>query len=465
MIDYVKIVKELYEKLQAKKDSLKKLRSKAMNIEKEIKSKKSKYLEEQHKLKIITQKVAKDSATIEIVVSLLEYYLFDARSKLEHAYSIDPFNLRILKLSGLSENNRGIMYADTSAFYNALKYFFRYLEHDKGNYSTYSAIAASYYQLKNWEKAYEFARKAKEIYAITAYFDKPLKDTPIEYAETALPPYADPKEYFELLLTKGVTEIWSFRPDSALATLTQAIQLARTEKDKNYIKKQLLENYIFWDNKNIKTAQKHLEIVDSLAVRNYKWAYNALMELLPKLSSQKARHLVTWEIARLENDHFEKPEKAVERLYTVVAELDTNKETSTFFEAPKDTNKQKYFVDCGQILYRLGQKYREIGDVKKANKFLAQDTTIDWKGRARAFLIMVPELPDNIRGKERQKLAFKKRLAFLSRAERLKENLEKNEINMMYKQIIKIYRTLNMKKAKYYFNKWRQFQSQSNKSN
>jgi len=452
VIDYVKIVDELYSKLNDKKDTLKILRSKVFNLQKELKNKKSKLLEDRKKLQIITQKVEKDSATIDIVISLLEYYLFDARSKLEHAYSIDPFNLNILQLSGLSENNRGRMYADTTAFHNAMKYFFRYLEHDRGNYSIYSAISFSYYQLKNWQKAYEYARKAKEIYAITSYFDRPLKKIPVEYADTTLPPYADPRIYFELLYTKGLTEIWSHQPDSALASLKEALLFAQSESDKNNVFS-FIKNYIYWDGKNIRTAERHLEILDSMRVNNYKWAHGALLELLPKLSTNKARYAVTWEVARIENDYFENTEKAVERLYPVIVELDSIKETPNFFESPADTNKQKYFVDCGQMLLNLGRKYRNEGDVKKANKYLAQDTTIDWKGRAKAFLLIRPEIPDNIIGRERQRLYYKKRLKLLFRAYALKKNLEPEEVDMMYNEIINIYRSLrdNQKMKRYYF--------------
>ncbi|NOZ60271.1 MAG: hypothetical protein GXO74_01180 [Calditrichaeota bacterium] len=462
--DYVEIVYELYSKLEMKKDSLKLLRLKAKNLEDKIKSKKSVVLEERNQLKKLFKKIENDSATIEITLSLLEYYLFDVQNKLEHAYSIDPFNLNILILSGMSENNRGRMYNDSRAYQNAIRQFNKFFSHDRGVYSAYAAISFSYHQLKKWQKAYQYARKAKEIYAITSYFDKPLKNIPEKYAKTTLPPFGDPAEYFNLLTAKGVTEVRTYQADSALATFNEALQFASSGKDSNYVES-FIKNYIFWDGKNIRTAERHLEIADSLRVNNYKWAYRPLTELLPQLTTTKARHVVSWELARIEYDSLKQEEKAAKRLYAVVAEADSDKSTPNFFETPADTTYLRYFRDCGQMLLNLGRKFRGEGDIQKAHHYLSQDTTISWKGRAKAFLLMsnVIVISSNITGQERQKMFFNERLKLLLRAREFRKDLEPNEIDAVYRGIIDIYKSLGKRReAGFYFYEWNKIRKQRN---
>ncbi len=449
--DYVKIVRELYEKINLKKDSLKLLRAKVHNLNKQLKQKKSKLLEDKKRLEITISRARKDSATIDIVLSLLEFFLFDARAKLERAFQINPFDIDILFLSGGSENNRGRMYSDESAYRNAIKYFRRYLNHNRGNYAVYFQIAFSYYQLKEWDKAIEYARMAKNVYVITSYFDRKFEQPVFASIEGYKPPpYVDPNQYFELLKVKGLTEIWAHQPDSALATLNEAKIFAPTEVEKKLIES-YIKTYIFWDGKNIANAERHLEILDSLHTENYDWAYKALKDLLPKLKTQKARHKVIWEIANIEYGKYERAEKAVELLYPVLAELDSVKETENIYELPADSAKQRYFIDCGKMLWVLGKKYRDLGEVKKSNKYLAMDTTIAWKGRAKAFLLINPDIPDLPDRRKRQQMYFKERLKLLFRAYSLRDDLEVSEADQMYREIIRIYQTMRDERYKYYF--------------
>ena len=449
---YLTITHELYNKIKQKKDELKELRNKIRRKREELKKKKSFGLEERKQFTLLLEKAQDDSATIEIVMSLLEYYLFHCRDKLDYAYKIDPFNLNLLFLSALSEWDRGLMYQDSLAFRNAIEQLQKYLIYDRSDYQIYREISHNYYQLKQWKKAHEYARKAKEIFVITSYFN-PEKEVDERYKNTTLPPNADPKDYFDCLMNKALTELKVYEADSALATFEEAVLFAPTKKDSNTIKI-YVKNWIKWDDKNIRAAERRMEIIDSLNSGNYKWALKAYEDLLPQLKTKRARDEIHWNIARLEFSFFEKYEEAAKRLYyNVITQSDSIPQTINFYEAPNDSMYKVYFRDCGQWFLDIGKRFRDKGEREKARFYLAQDTTIEWSGRYKAFipLAQVVDVPSNLKGAERVKVYNKKRLKLLLRARNFREKLNMNEINQLYRAIIQIYRQEKKKREMQFF--------------
>ncbi len=438
--EYVKITEELFRQIEAKKEQLKNLKQDITKLQQEFKNKPAVGLKEKERLKKMVEKAASDSATIEIVSSLFDYYLNHCQEKLEVTYAINPYDLNIIRTLAIVYLDWGVIFDDSLGYKKSIEQLQRFLTYDRGYYEIYRDISDNYYQIENWDKAHEFACQAKEIFIKTAYFNETDYPHNEKFKDTKLPPKANPVEYFILLKKKGITELKIYQGDSALASFNEALILAPGKKDSMEIKS-WLKNYIYWDDRNVWAAERKYIINDSLLSGNYVWAKQALIELLPKLKTARARHELTWRLALLQYNFLKEYDDAARRLYQVIVEADTNKNRQVFYQPPADSMYKVYFKDCGQMFLDLGKKYRNEGAIPKAIEFFAKDTTIDWTGRARAFiplafLVLPPD--DNLPPKERLSLKNKMSLNLLKRAKKFLSDLESKDIDQLYQMMINI---------------------------
>lgn len=439
--EYVNITEELYSQVEDKRTQLENLKQDIEKLKKEYEKTPSVGLEENEKIRRTIERIVSDSATIEIVTSLFDYYLEHCREKLEDTYQINPYNLNIIRTLAICYLDRGVIFKDSLGFKNSIEQLKRFLSYDRGYYEIYRDISENYFHLEDWQKAHEYACKANEIFIKTAYFNDteyPIKE---KYKYTKLPTKADPHEYFELLKKKAIAELKIYEGDSALASFNEAMILADTKDDSTEIKN-WVKNYIYWDDRNVWAAEQKFIIIDSLISENYVWAKQALIDLLPKLRTAKARHELTWRLSILQYNFLKEYDEAAERLYHVIVEADTIKKIKNFYMAPADSMYKVYFKDCGQMFLDMGLKYRNEGVIPKATAFFVKDTTIDWTGRAKAliplaFVITPPD--NNLSPKERLKLKNQISLKLLKRAKDFSENLEVKEIDQLYQMMIAIF--------------------------
>lgn len=454
--DFLKITEDLYSVLLAKKEQLDsyRLSEKYLNLKPE--ELKSLSLEDSKKRERILEKVFDDSITITIVNSLLDYFLNHSNELLQHANELNPFNLSGLQLVAISSADRGQIFDDTLAYRRSIEYLNKFLTHDRGQSIIYRNIGESYFTLKDWQKAYKFLKKAKETFVITSFFEEKKTELAEKYQKMNLPPNVDPAKYFEYLYWKGRAEIKVYQADSALATLKQALALAPTKNQEVDVIK-LIDEYILWDGGNIYAAEQRDIIIDSLNAKNFVWAKNAYLQLLPKVKTKKAKDNITWMLARVEYYSLDQIEEAGDRLYNLVINADTSKIKSSIYKAPEDSLYKRYFRDCGEILFRLGSTFRDQGLQEKARIYFSKDTTFEWSGRGKAFLplALLVDIPENIDPVERLKARNEKAIKILNRAKMFIKDFSEQEIDQLYRPLIMIYQqTYDRANAQRSFTEW-----------
>ncbi|MCU0642643.1 MAG: hypothetical protein MUC94_00045 [bacterium] len=454
--DFLKITEDLYSVLLAKKEKLDsyRLSEKYLNLKPE--ELKSLSLEDSKKRERILEKVFDDSITITIVNSLLDYFLNHSNELLQHANELNPFNLSGLQLVAISSADRGQIFDDTLAYRRSIEYLNKFLTHDRGQSIIYRNIGESYFTLKDWQKAYKFLKKAKETFVITSFFEEKKTELAEKYQKMNLPPNVDPAKYFEYLYWKGRAEIKVYQADSALATLKQALALAPTKNQEVDVIK-LIDEYILWDGGNIYAAEQRDIIIDSLNAKNFVWAKNAYLQLLPKVKTKKAKDNITWMLARVEYYSLDQIEEAGDRLYNLVINADTSKIKSSIYKAPEDSLYKRYFRDCGEILFRLGSTFRDQGLQEKARIYFSKDTTFEWSGRGKAFLplALLVDIPENIDPVERLKARNEKAIKILNRAKMFIKDFSEQEIDQLYRPLIMIYQqTYDRANAQRSFTEW-----------
>jgi len=439
--DYLKMTEDIYMLLNNKREQFKKIRQEYKKATESVKGKEALSVTDKHKYNKAFAQITEDSLTISIVTSLLDYYLNYCYEHFQQATRLNPFDLNGLINQAACHWDRGNMFNDTLAFRHAIKALEGVLKHNKGVASIYREIGKNYYKLGQWQKAYEYLYRARDIYVVTAYFDHPDSGFAKKFRHVKLPLYVD-ADYYDYLFWKGEAEIKTYRADSALTTLQMALALAPTKNDSDYIKYRITE-WIKWDDGNIYAAEQKWIINDSLNHQNYKWAKKAYLRLLPRLKTKKAYDEISWRLAKIQYIYLKEPVAAAERLYNVIIKSDTTGRKAPFvYKAPEDSLYKLYFKDCGDMLYAMGTKFLKQGLRDEARKYFARDTTFEWAGRGKAFLPLaqVVNVPDNIPPQQRLKLFNEKRLRLLSRAKMYIKEFEPREINMLYRTLNEIYR-------------------------
>lgn len=460
--DFIKISEDLYTVLSKKKETLDSFRlaEKYLNLKPE--ELKTLSLEDQKKRERLLEKVVEDSLTITIVNSLLDYFLNHCNEHIQRATELNPFNLQALQLLAISHWDKGQIFKDTLAYRHSIQTLNKFLSHDRGQSVIYRDIGKSLFELKNWQKSYEFFKKAKEVYVITSLFKEDTTELSEKYRNLNLPPKVDPVPYFDFLFWKGLAEVKVHKADSALATLNLALALAPTKDDADNVKN-WIDNYVLWDGGNIYAAEQRDIIRDSLNADNFKWAKDAYVRLLSNLRTKKAKDNITWMLARVEYYMLDQIEEAGDRLYNLVINSDTSKVKSSIYRAPDDSLYKRYFRDCGEILFRLGSTFKDQGLQDKARLYFSRDTTFEWSGRGKAFLplALLVDVPENIDPAQRLKVRNEKAIKILDRAKMFIKDFNEQEIDLLYRPLIMIYQQMyDRANAQRNFNEWNQIKQQ-----
>lgn len=469
--DFLLITEFLFVNLLVKKDEIKKYHTEIHKKEEETKSKDSLQaamtLEEEHNIKIMKEKFSEDTLTVSLITSLLQYFLDHCNETFEQSTRLDPFNLNNYQLSARSNWDRGIIFNDTLAHRQAVQLLSKFLNHDKGYASIYLDLGKNYYQLKHWQHAYQHIHRAFKVLQLTSYLEEKKPPFTGKYKEMKWLGNIEPMSYYDYMNEKAKAEIKVYLADSALASLAKAYALAPTKADSLTIER--TTRWIKWDNGNLRALELLTAIDDSLNHENYSWARDAYLRLIPQLNTKAAKDDVHWRIARLDYSFLNEQEKAVNRLYQVVVSADTNKSTPYFYEPPKDSMYQVYFVDCGQMFYDLGIDYQKKGLFNKARSFFASDTSIDWPGRAKSFIYLAQlSLALDLSPEERNQLTFEQikeratrnrllAVRLLNRALKFKSVLKRQEIDFAYNQLIDLWKQINPQKVPAIFQEYQRY--------
>ncbi len=474
--DFLKITEELYEDISDKEEELEKAQKKAEDEKSTVDKSKPASLAEQRKQKLQLEQMTEDSLTTTLVKSLLEYFLDHCSVAFNEANEIDPFNLRSYQLLARGNWDKGLIFEDTTSYNKAVVALQQFLNHDKGYPFIYRELGRNHYQLEKWDLAYQNLKNAKDILMITAFFDNEKVDSTILKKYPFLG-HVEPATYYDYVYDRARAEMKVYKADSARLSLREAYALADTQEDSTRIQRMAL--WINWDDGNIWASEMRDQINDSLRNKNYEWARDAYLKLIPKLRTKEARYNTIWRLARIEYHNLKEMEKAANRLYQVVLDLDTSITQPPKFSLDDEQEKQYrieadslyklYSKDCGQMFYDIGVDYQRKGLFDQARSFFVKDTTIEWKGKAKTFLHLAQlSRTLNISSKDRKNLTFDqvKRIAhqnnmlaikLLNRMLESKEDLERREIEFAYGQLIDLYKEVNPKKVPVIFREYQEF--------
>ena len=484
--DYLDDLEELYVILREKKENLKKNRHLFEKLELKKKNQQLLTIEDKREYAQKRNQISNDSLTIAIVTNLINYSLDYCDLYFQKANKIDSFNPKNYPSMANCYWDKGIMFQDTLGHRRAVQVLLKFLENDKGHYFVYHQIGKNYYELKQWEKAYSYVRRAKKILFITSSFEQQeQKKSEVKYKDVKIPGNIDPVGYFRLIRDNGKAEMKMYLADSAMTSLKLAYRLAPTQTDSSEIEK--YRDWILWDDGNIRASELKDAIDDSVRNENYKWAKKAYTDsLLPIIKTKAARHNVIWKLARIEytalselelnkidsdedkqKEHeselhelkqrsLKLREQAANRLYQLVVEADSIKAKPNFYVPPPDSLYKVYFKDCGQMFFDLADRYRNDGLHKKARLFFVKDTTIDWQGRAKSFihlalLSQVVEFPAAQRKQKACRLAIK----LLNRALTFRKDLTEKEIDLAYNYLINNWKQTNPRKVPEIYERWK----------
>lgn len=460
--NYLKITQDLYSGLDARKQALEEKRQQVSELLKKKEAEGTQSLQDQRQQQKTLDQIQEDSLTVVIVTSLFDYYLDFCDQILHEGIELNPFDLRGWQYLGICGWNRSTIFGDTIGYRQALQALLKILDYDRGTASVYKEIGKNYCRLKKWDRAYEYLYKARNTYVITAAFDNPQATLPDHYAKLNLPPHIDPKLYYDYLFYKGQAEMWLYMADSALATFAQARALAPTKEDADVIN-DYVTNWIKWDDGNIYAAEQRYIIEDSLRRGNFAWAKSAYLRLLPQLRTPRAKHYITWRLARTEYDFLDQKQAAADRLYNLVREADTSKGKANLYQPPADSLYKLYFKNAGEILYALGQEYMRQGIRDEARVCFAKDTTFEWSGRIKALLPLAQlvDVPVDLSPELRSKQRIEQMEKLFNRAKMFVRDLSEKEIDFLYGNLNQLYRTMrDQKKLQENYQEWQRIKAQ-----
>jgi len=466
--DYRKLTEELYTLLENKIEEFKKVRLEFRELTESFDTQNPLTLEQRRKYEKNFEQIAEDSLTISIVTSLLDYYLNYCSEHFEQAYELNPFELNILINKSICDYDRGLIFKDTLSYHSSVQSLLKVLDYNKGAGHVYREIGRNFFELGDWKRAHEYLLEAHKIYLITSIFDNPKPDTSDRFKKGNIPSHVDPDEYYKYLYIKGRAEIKVYEADSALATLEKALYLAPSKGDSSFIK-QLVKEYIKWDDGNIYAAEQKIIIEDSVIHGNFEWAKNAYIRLLPQVKTKKARDNITFRLARVEFSNLNQPEAAANRFYNLVMNADTSNKKTNIYKAPDDSLYKVYFKDCGTVLFGLGTKYMNEGFLDKAKQYFVKDTTFEWSGKGSVFLplaqLVTRDVPENLPPVERLNMLNEKRLNLLNRAKDFINNYTEREIDQLYGSLSIIYQTQrNQSMLQRNFSEWNEVKARRKKS-
>lgn len=452
--------------------------------------------EAQNKPKLEEKMKQKKYDLVEDLLTMsMQLYLNNAMEHFQIARKKNKFNLDLaIERANIFHENYGQYLKDPEGFKRSAQELEKVIQFQKGYHFIFYRLGNNYEFLNDWQRAYENYKKALFVFEKADALDV-LPDSARTREDTLL--YR--KTLFTYLRDKAIAETKLFMPDTALVTWYKAIEVAPEIEDVLYVERSMMD--ILWDDKNIKATVMRDSAYSLMVREEYDSARVILINLLPSLKTQKAKDETLTNIAWIEYFHQKQKQGALSRINNLVKNADGKKSTANFYEAPfeihefnyysldstrkelirnkapneffshfivKDTSKtnannksdlkaktvtfvhdstyKEIFKVIAGIYFDYGLQARKEGRFNDARHYLDLTTRIDWPGRGRAYLGLVPIVSrkDPV---ESIKLCQK---AFQFHADL--NNKEKNEAFSLMIRLLKHRKIKRVDLARYVFN-------------
>jgi len=244
---------------------------------------------------------------------------------------------------------------------------------EKGEHLLFYKLAECYFRLKNWEMALSNYREAEKILlAATFYADSVLH-------ETASNDSVKNDFHFNYLYSQAVCLARMYQAQESLLVLKKA-----NEKTASLAKQKIadrFEEWLIWDNGNIRAAEEKNNILELIKKEKYAEAVSRFEQLKTQLSNQIAIDEIEWRIAGLEFNYLNKKQPACNRLLKII-----EKNSKASYPPQLIAVFDRYETDCGIMHYHLGMDYIQVADYKKAQEYLEQGAKLHWYGNYKCQL-------------------------------------------------------------------------------
>lgn len=314
------------------------------------------------------------------LIKLMSYVMLnDAIESFQNVEEIDPFNLDTKSLLADAYFGRGEKKFSQADLNKAAQTLESLIAKNKGQHDLYDRLGDVYWQLKDWQSAFENYQTGYRVLLATAFLNSGSQAAP-DTAVNAARDTVDSKLIFHYYFKLAAAKSSLYDASTALQLLHQAYNFVQTKNDSDKIKTTI--DWILWDDGNIAAS----ELRDSIIVKEYalkfEEAYKGYLGLLDNLKTEKAKKWIQNRLAQIEFWNFDEREKGAQRLLKLISTISVDPET----EMPVDSTDGLYFHECGEMHYELAISLIKKSDYNKAKDAFATSASIPWANRGRCFM-------------------------------------------------------------------------------
>ncbi|MBN1350982.1 hypothetical protein JXJ21_16295 [candidate division KSB1 bacterium] len=273
----------------------------------------------------------------ELLTMLTQLYLRNAMESFRIAREKNQFNLQLtIQRAEIFHEKYGATGYDPEAYRKSAQELEKVIRFHKDEHDNFNRLGLNYEYLKDWKRAYENYKQALYVYDNVASLNV-LPDSARTHQDTL--------EYhgrrFMYLTDKARAEMRLFMPDSALLSLYRATENVTNNQDFLFLQNSIKN--ILWDDKNIYAMMLRDSAYTLQNHQKYDSAHAVYVTLLDTLKTRQARDEILTDIALIEYLDFKQHEGALARIQNILKDADANPATRDFFEAPFEIDDFNYY--------------------------------------------------------------------------------------------------------------------------
>lgn len=315
--------------------------------------------------------------------------------------------------------------------------FEKIIDQIKDDHRFYFRLGKLYFDLVNWSKAFENFEKATETIRKNAIFE--IRQPQLYFSHPDSTPL-DTTDLVNYIYHQALCKTRLYDANPALGYFREAQEITPLAELKQ--KFQGWIDWILWDDGNIRASELR-DAADTLR-NDHKFpeAKTAYLNLLPLLKTQRTFDQISWRIAVLDYSELNNKFDGLRRMHQLI----TRSATDSLTGAPADTSYQVYFDTYGTMCYNTGAEYLKI-KLSAAYVYFSQAAEVYYNDRGKAYLqlAMLSEFDPN------------EAIRLSNKAFEFSEQLDANELQMLYKLFHTSYRKLgDFTASQQWFDKWKQ---------
>lgn len=371
----------------------------------------------------LVKKLSKNGKDLQPVEAAFDQCL-KAQHHLEQALRINPFDKNPRMLLSVTYYYLQHHFGLQGNHAKAVEILERLIRIEKGEHELFRLLAENYLALKEYDLAFSNFNKALDV-MIKISFDAPPDTSMLFYYNHAM----------------GDAYARKYDATNAVKTLKIAREFARTEQEKSDVNNYL--NWIKWDGGNIRASEVWDHVLELETSKNYAEMAKACVNLLPSLTTNKAKISVMHQVAVVEFEFLDQIEQAVERMHQVYETLSGTSLESDSLEI------RPYLDTYGAMLYRLGVEALEREDKKLALAYYHKAASFEWEQVAKVFYELMGLLWNN----SEQVITYgEKALAHHN-------GLSEQQYCNLMSRMTRVHKSKGQyDEARIYYNKWKQCQ-------